>query len=71
MVLLSRIISHDISKREVVAQFDVEESCIFYDDEMAGKKRKLKKVIKCKLKVPKKDKEKDETKTAKQIYDNF
>lgn len=36
MVLLSRIISHDISKREVVAQFDVEESCIFYDDELDG-----------------------------------
>ena len=36
MVLLSRIISHDISKREVVAQFDVEESCIFYDDELGG-----------------------------------
>ena len=36
MALLSRIVSHDISKREVVAQFDVEESCIFYDDELGG-----------------------------------
>ncbi|MBQ3801023.1 MAG: 3-hydroxylacyl-ACP dehydratase [Treponema sp.] len=36
MVLLSRISSHDTERNRIVAEYDVTENCILYDEELKG-----------------------------------
>lgn len=36
MFLLSRVTSHDVLKNRIVAEYDVTESCILYDEELKG-----------------------------------
>ena len=36
MFLLSRVTSYDVRKNSIVAEYDITESCILYDDELGG-----------------------------------